>query len=252
MIWQPRRKNLTRSFNKNTHTLFRFCPKVYSMSRLSPYFLWILLALPAFGLSFQLATSDHPKVVQQLLHPTACVTETSMRTITRVLPQQPAGDAGQLLNIAPKQTSCQKRPMNDREIPLTGGNVATSVVRVGATVRKPPTPHDVATSALLDALKGITGVPRAMGHDAQGRRVLSYLPGRTSFPADMWETDTRHTIWCLALMALSPVCSTLTLRAPVRARAIWRILRFGSCHWASKPLPWAKPPTATFKMGTRG
>ena len=40
------------------------------MLRLSPYWLWVLLALPAFGFSIQLATSDDPRVVQQLLHPT--------------------------------------------------------------------------------------------------------------------------------------------------------------------------------------
>ncbi len=40
------------------------------MSRLSPYWLWLLLALPAFGFSAQLATADDPRVIHQLLHPT--------------------------------------------------------------------------------------------------------------------------------------------------------------------------------------
>lgn len=40
------------------------------MSRLSPYWLWLLLALPAIGFSVQLATSSDPKVVHELLHPT--------------------------------------------------------------------------------------------------------------------------------------------------------------------------------------
>ena len=40
------------------------------MLRLSPYWLWVLLALPAFGFSIQLATSQDPRVIQQLLHPT--------------------------------------------------------------------------------------------------------------------------------------------------------------------------------------
>ena len=40
------------------------------MLRLSPYWLWVLLALPAFGFSVQLARSDDPRVVKQLFHPT--------------------------------------------------------------------------------------------------------------------------------------------------------------------------------------
>ena len=40
------------------------------MLRLSPCWLWVLLALPAFGFSIQLATSQDPRVIQQLLHPT--------------------------------------------------------------------------------------------------------------------------------------------------------------------------------------
>lgn len=40
------------------------------MSRLYPYWLWVLLALPAVGFSVQLATSTDPKVVHELLHPT--------------------------------------------------------------------------------------------------------------------------------------------------------------------------------------
>lgn len=40
------------------------------MSRLSPYLLWVLLALPALGLSFQISTSSDPKIIHHLLHPT--------------------------------------------------------------------------------------------------------------------------------------------------------------------------------------
>lgn len=40
------------------------------MSRLSPYWLWLLLALPAFGLFLRLAMSDDPRMVHDLLHPT--------------------------------------------------------------------------------------------------------------------------------------------------------------------------------------
>lgn len=40
------------------------------MSRVSPYLLWLVLALPAFGFCTLLLTSDDPRVVHQLLHPT--------------------------------------------------------------------------------------------------------------------------------------------------------------------------------------
>jgi len=40
------------------------------LSHFSPFWLWLLLALPAFGFAIQLSTSADPKVVAQLVHPT--------------------------------------------------------------------------------------------------------------------------------------------------------------------------------------
>ena len=67
----------------------------------------------------------------------------------------------------------------DREIPLTGGNVSESVVRVGMTVRKPATASSAAVEALLEHLAsaGFEGAPRALGRDEQGRVVLEFVPG---------------------------------------------------------------------------
>ena len=75
-----------------------------------------------------------------------------------------------------------------KEIPLSGGNVSTQVVRIEETVRKPPTPFDPAVTALLERFEkgGIAGVPRTRGGDAQGRRILTWLPGATDFPDRMW------------------------------------------------------------------
>lgn len=69
------------------------------------------------------------------------------------------------------------------EIPLTGGNVSASVVRVGATVRKPATESSAAVEALLEHLAsaGFEGAPRALGRDEAGRTVVEYVPGT---PAD--------------------------------------------------------------------
>ncbi|MDT8857227.1 ferric reductase-like transmembrane domain-containing protein [Paracoccaceae bacterium Fryx2] len=39
-------------------------------ARLSPYWLWLLLALPALGMTVELATSTNPKIYHILVHPT--------------------------------------------------------------------------------------------------------------------------------------------------------------------------------------
>jgi len=72
---------------------------------------------------------------------------------------------------------------DDAEIPLTGGNVSLSVVRVGTTVRKPANESSAAVEALLEHLAsaGFEGAPRALGRDERGRMVLEYVPGT---PAD--------------------------------------------------------------------
>jgi len=65
------------------------------------------------------------------------------------------------------------------EQPLTGGNVADVVVRVGSTVRKPVVAATPAVEALLDHLAavGFPGAPRSLGRDDAGRHVLEYVPG---------------------------------------------------------------------------
>jgi Ser/Thr protein kinase RdoA (MazF antagonist) len=81
------------------------------------------------------------------------------------------------------------------EIPLTGGNVSESVVRVGATVRKPATESSTAVEALLEYLvaTGFEGAPRPLGRDARGRMALEFVPGT---PADamapMTESELRR------------------------------------------------------------
>ncbi len=40
------------------------------LARLSPYWLWLLLALPAFGMASALASSTDPRIFHELLHPT--------------------------------------------------------------------------------------------------------------------------------------------------------------------------------------
>jgi hypothetical protein len=80
----------------------------------------------------------------------------------------------------------------DEEVPLLGGNVST-VVRVGATVRRSAGPWTPAVHALLGhlAAAGFTGSPRVLGLDHRGREVLSYLDGECgNYPLGRhWATD---------------------------------------------------------------
>ena len=48
------------------------------MSRLSPYLLWLILALPSFGMLFAILEAENARVFHQLLHPTG---ETSARLL---------------------------------------------------------------------------------------------------------------------------------------------------------------------------
>jgi hypothetical protein len=74
--------------------------------------------------------------------------------------------------------------MSESEERLYGGNVADSVVRVGATVRKPVTAATRSVEAFLEHLfeVGFTGAPRSLGRDEKGRHVLEYVPGATEQP----------------------------------------------------------------------
>jgi Ser/Thr protein kinase RdoA (MazF antagonist) len=74
--------------------------------------------------------------------------------------------------------------MSDLEEGLYGGNVADSVVRVGATVRKPATSATRSVEALLEHLfeVGFRGAPQTLGRDEKGRQVLEYVPGATQEP----------------------------------------------------------------------
>ncbi len=67
--------------------------------------------------------------------------------------------------------------MEDEEI-LTGGNMA-AVVRVGDTVHRSAGPWSGQVHRLLAHLRasGLHEVPEPLGFDAQGREVLSFLPG---------------------------------------------------------------------------
>ena len=76
--------------------------------------------------------------------------------------------------------------MPEDEEKLTGGNVAESVVRLGATVRKPATMASPAVHAFLRHLhsKGYSGSPQVFGIDEQGRQILEFIPGAAGHGGD--------------------------------------------------------------------
>jgi hypothetical protein len=67
---------------------------------------------------------------------------------------------------------------------MPAGDVTDGVVRVGGTIRRPHQPQSLAVAAYLDWLEdvGFDGAPRFLGRDAEGRDVLTFLPGRCAGP----------------------------------------------------------------------
>jgi phosphotransferase family enzyme len=66
------------------------------------------------------------------------------------------------------------------EIPLAGGDMNV-VVRIGDTVRRPPEPADVVALLQWYETVGFDGAPRFLGHDDQGREILSFVEGEPAF-----------------------------------------------------------------------
>lgn len=71
-----------------------------------------------------------------------------------------------------------EEPVVDVEELLSGDGV-THVVRVGNTVRRPERPFTATVQAYLAHVRsrGFRGTPEPLGHDQQGREVLSFVEG---------------------------------------------------------------------------
>jgi hypothetical protein len=69
--------------------------------------------------------------------------------------------------------------VSGEEIALAGGFGTPGVVRVGATVRRPPGENAAFVHALLRHLErvGFTGAPRLLGLDEAGREILTFVEG---------------------------------------------------------------------------
>jgi tRNA A-37 threonylcarbamoyl transferase component Bud32 len=80
--------------------------------------------------------------------------------------------------------------VGDSETPLTGGWVTQDVVRVGDTVRRPPSPNSAFVERLLVHLEevGFEAAPRFLGFDEQGRQILTFIEGHVP-------SDCRAMVW---------------------------------------------------------
>lgn len=70
-------------------------------------------------------------------------------------------------------------------IPLRGGRVTPGIVRIGDTVRRPPTTNSEFVRLLLQhlAARGFGAAPACLGTDEQGRDVLAFIDGEV--PTDL-------------------------------------------------------------------
>ena len=77
------------------------------------------------------------------------------------------------------------------EIPLSGGNTNSSVVRSGDTVRRTMTDASETIHRLLRHLEaaGFSACPRFLGIDDKNREILSYVVGASTIPDALWDSD---------------------------------------------------------------
>lgn len=107
----------------------------------------------------------------------------------------------------------------EAEASLHGGRVTPGVVRVGNTVRRPPTPNSDFVRRLLNHLQAehFAAAPLASGTDDLGRDVLSFIPG--DVPVDLsFYPD--HTLWVAARLIRRFHDATATLIDSPAARRV--------------------------------
>jgi len=108
------------------------------------------------------------------------------------------------------------------EQPLAGGNLSAGVVRVGDTVRRAAGPWTPTVHALLRHVRarGFTHAPEPLGIDAQGREILSFLPGRVgTYPlADFMLADAT----LMSVAALLRAFHDATADFPAPPDAVWQ------------------------------
>jgi hypothetical protein len=121
------------------------------------------------------------------------------------------------------------------ETRLTGGN-ENVVVRAGNTVRRPVHPWTPAVHALLRHLdaSGFAESPRILGFDAQGREILTYIPGAVgNHPVTPEMTTDASLVACARLLrryhaaaAIQPGWEDLPWRSRDPDPSTWEVI----CH----------------------
>jgi len=99
------------------------------------------------------------------------------------------------------------------EVKLAGGRTTSGVVQVGDTVRRPISPNADFVHGLLRHLesRGFRGAPRYLGMDAQGREILTFLPGEV--PQELGEfSDAQCVAAARLLRSLHDATTDCTLR----------------------------------------
>lgn len=106
-------------------------------------------------------------------------------------------------------------------MPFADGNVS-GTVRVGETVRRSAGPWTPAVHAFLSHLRdhGFSGAPDALGMDATGREVLSFIPGETA-PASLDGFDDDATLDAIARLYRSFHAAAQGFTPP--PNAVWRV-----------------------------
>lgn len=102
----------------------------------------------------------------------------------------PSDAVGSVLRMAAETSAIRALPAagTEEEVPLSGGRYTPGIVRVGMTVRRPVSSASPFVADLLGTLerRGFDGAPRHLGHDALGRDVLTYVPGRVPPRLQRW------------------------------------------------------------------
>jgi hypothetical protein len=82
--------------------------------------------------------------------------------------------------------------VTDGELPLRGGRTTAGVVRVGNTVRRPPSPNVQLIRRMLCHLsrRKFGAPPIFLGVDERGRDILSFIEG--DVPAELAHHDERR------------------------------------------------------------
>ena len=119
--------------------------------------------------------------------------------------------------------------MAGTEVPLSGGNMNSGVVRVGDTVRRSAGFWTPAVHALLGHLHGVgfDGAPRPLGVDGGGREVLSFIAGESPWAGRFhlmdWDRQLRRVASFQGPASARGSLGRPSTRSPMMFRCTWEV-----------------------------